>query len=59
VEQRAPEGAIAPERGEAPKLVNTIDVLKRSMQARGQAKVRDAVSLRSNAKADALFVARN
>jgi hypothetical protein len=50
---------LLPERGETPKIVNTIDVLKRSMQARGQAKVRDAVSLRSNAKADALFVARN
>jgi non-homologous end joining protein Ku len=46
VEQRAPEVAIAPENGEAPKVVNIMDALKSSMQARGQAKVRDAVRRR-------------
>jgi DNA end-binding protein Ku len=46
VEQRAPEVAIAPESGEAPKVVNIMDALKKSMQARGQAKVRDAVRRR-------------
>jgi non-homologous end joining protein Ku len=46
VEQRAPEVAIAPESGEAPKVVNIMDALKKSMQARGQAKVREAVRRR-------------
>jgi DNA end-binding protein Ku len=46
VEQRAPEVAIAPESGEAPKVINIMDALKKSMQARGQAKVRDAVRRR-------------
>jgi DNA end-binding protein Ku len=46
VEQRAPEVAIAPESGEGPKVVNIMDALKKSMQARGQAKVRDAVRRR-------------
>ena len=45
VEQRAPEVAIAPE-GEAPKVVNIRDALKKSMQARGQAKVRETVGRR-------------
>jgi DNA end-binding protein Ku len=43
VEQRAPEVTIAPESGEAPKVINIMDALKKSMLARGQAKVRDAV----------------
>jgi non-homologous end joining protein Ku len=46
VEQRAPEVAIAPESGEAPKVINIMDALKKSMQARGQTKVRDAVRKR-------------
>jgi non-homologous end joining protein Ku len=46
VEQRAPEVAIAPESGERPKVINIIDALKKSMQARGQTKVRDAVRRR-------------
>ena len=46
VEQRAPEVAIASESGELPKVVNIMDALKKSMQARGQAKVRDAVRRR-------------
>jgi DNA end-binding protein Ku len=46
VEQRAPEVAIAPESGEAPKVINIMDALKKSMQAKGQAKVRDAVRRR-------------
>ena len=46
VEQRAPEVAIAPESGEAPKVVNIMDALKKSMQARGQAKVRETVGRR-------------
>jgi non-homologous end joining protein Ku len=35
VEQRAPEVAIAPESGEAPKVINIMDALKKSMQAKG------------------------
>jgi DNA end-binding protein Ku len=46
VEQRAPVVAIAPESGEVPKVVNIMDALKKSMQARGQAKVREAVRRR-------------
>ena len=46
VEQRAPEVAIAPESGEAPKVVNIMEALKKSMQARGETKVRDAVRKR-------------
>ena len=46
VEQRAPEVAIAPESGETPKVVNIMDALKRSMQAKGQVEVRDAVRRR-------------
>jgi DNA end-binding protein Ku len=46
IEQRAPEVAIASESGEAPKVINIMDALKKSMQARGQAKVRDAVRKR-------------
>ena len=51
VEQRAPEVAIASESGELPKVVNIMDALKKSMQARGQAKVRDAVRRRMGKEA--------
>ena len=51
VEQRAPEVAIASESGEIPKVVNIMDALKKSMQARGQAKVRDAVRRRMGKEA--------
>jgi non-homologous end joining protein Ku len=51
VEQRAPEVAIAPESGEAPKVVNIMDALKKSMQARGQTKVRNAVRKRMGGSA--------
>jgi DNA end-binding protein Ku len=43
VEQRAPEVEIETEKRETPKVVNIMDALKKSMQARGQTKVRDAV----------------
>ena len=43
IEQRAPEVEIGTEKREAPKVINIMDALKKSMQARGQAKVRDAV----------------
>ena len=46
IEQRAPEVEIEPERGEAPKVINIMDALKKSMHAKGQAKVRDAVRTR-------------
>jgi non-homologous end joining protein Ku len=46
VEQRAPEVEIETEKREAPKVVNIMDALKKSMQAKGQAKVRDAVRKR-------------
>jgi DNA end-binding protein Ku len=45
VEQRAPEVEIETER-EAPKVVNIMDALKKSMQAKGQMKVRDSVRKR-------------
>jgi DNA end-binding protein Ku len=46
VEQRAPEVEIETEKREAPKVVNIMDALKKSIEARGQAKVRDAVRRR-------------
>ena len=46
VEQRAPEVEIETQKREAPKVVNIMDALKKSMQARGQTKVRDAVRKR-------------
>jgi DNA end-binding protein Ku len=46
VEQRAPEVEIETEKLEAPKVVNIMDALKKSMQAKGQTKVRDSVRKR-------------
>ena len=46
VEQRAPEVEIDTAKGETPKVINIMDALKKSMQARGQAKVRDLVRRR-------------
>jgi DNA end-binding protein Ku len=46
VEQRAPEVEIETEKREAPKVVNIMDALKKSMQAKGQTKVRDSVRKR-------------
>jgi len=43
IEQRAPEVEIETPKGESPKVVNIMDALKKSMQARGPAKVRDTV----------------
>jgi DNA end-binding protein Ku len=43
IEQRAPEVEIETAKGEQPKVINIMDALKKSMQAKGQAKVRDAV----------------
>jgi DNA end-binding protein Ku len=48
IEQRAPEVEIETPKGETPKVVNIMDALKKSMQARGQSKVKDA--LRKNTK---------
>jgi DNA end-binding protein Ku len=45
VEQRAPEVVIAEEKPAAP-VINIMDALKKSIQAKGQAKVRDAVRRR-------------
>jgi DNA end-binding protein Ku len=47
IEQRAPEVEIETEKRESPKVINIMDALKKSMQAKGQAKVRDAVTKRS------------
>jgi DNA end-binding protein Ku len=44
IEQRAPEVEIDTGKREIPKVVNIMDALKKSMQARGQTKVREAVS---------------
>jgi non-homologous end joining protein Ku len=46
IEQRAPEVEIETEKREAPKVVNIMDALKKSMQARGQGKVSEAVRRR-------------
>lgn len=46
IEQRAPEVEIESQKRETPKVVNIMDALKKSMQAKGQAKVRDAVRKR-------------
>ena len=43
IEQRAPEVEIETETRETPKVVNIMDALKKSMQARGQTKVRQAM----------------
>jgi len=46
IEQRAPEVEIEIEKRETPKVVNIMDALKESMQARGQTKVKDSVRKR-------------
>ena len=46
VEERAPAVEIETQKREAPKVVNIMDALKKSMQAKGQTKVRDAVRKR-------------
>ena len=46
IEQRAPEVEIATPKGEVPKVVNIMDALKKSMQARERAKTRDLVGKR-------------
>jgi DNA end-binding protein Ku len=45
VEQRAPQIEVATE-GRAPEVINIMDALKESMQARGRSRVRDAVRRR-------------
>ena len=45
IEQRAPEVEIEA-KGEQPKVINIMDALKKSMHAKGQAKVKDAVRKR-------------
>ena len=46
VEERAPAIEIETQERESPKVVNIMDALKKSMQAKGPTKVRDAVSRR-------------
>jgi DNA end-binding protein Ku len=46
VEHRAPEVTIEPSTAETPKVINIMAALKESMQAKGRAKVRDAVRKR-------------
>jgi len=46
VEHRAPEIQVADESGKPPKVINIMAALKESMQAKGRAKVRDAVRKR-------------
>ena len=43
IEQRAPEIEIETTKGEKPKVVNIMEALKKSMQAKGQTKVTEAV----------------
>ena len=45
VEQRAPHIEVAPE-GKAPQVINIMEALKKSMQAKGLAKVQGAVQKR-------------
>jgi non-homologous end joining protein Ku len=45
VEQRAPQIEVATE-GKAPEVINIMAALKQSMEAKGRAKVRDAVRRR-------------
>jgi DNA end-binding protein Ku len=45
IEQRAPEVEIET-KGESPKVINIMDALKKSMHAKGQAKVKDAAQKR-------------
>jgi len=52
VEQRAPHIEVAPE-GEAPEVINIMAALKESMQAKGRAKVRDAVHRRMGKPSEA------
>ena len=47
VEERAPAVEIETQKRESPKVVNIMDALKKSMQAKGQTKVRDAVRKRT------------
>jgi len=46
LEQRAPEMEIGTAKGETPKVINIMDALKKSMTAKEQAKVKDAVRKR-------------
>jgi DNA end-binding protein Ku len=46
IEQRAPE-IVMEAKGEAPKVINIMAALKESIEAKGRAKVRDAVRKRS------------
>jgi DNA end-binding protein Ku len=46
IEQRAPEVEIETEKRETPKVVNIMDALKKSMQAKGQTKAKDDVRKR-------------
>ena len=46
IEQRAPEVEIETAKGETRKVINIMDALKKSMYAKGQAKVKDAVRKR-------------
>jgi len=46
VEERAPAIEIETQKRESPKVVNIMDALKKSMQTRGQTKVKDAVRKR-------------
>ena len=47
VENRAPEVTIAPEGKPAPQVINIMAALKESMEAKGRARVRDAVRKRN------------
>jgi DNA end-binding protein Ku len=47
IDQRAPEVETGTEKSDMPKVVNIMDALKKSMQARGQTKVRESVAKRS------------
>jgi len=46
IEQRAPEIAVEA-KGEAPKVINIMAALKKSVQAKGRAKIKEAVRKRS------------
>ena len=58
IEQRAREVEIETAKGETPKVINIMDALKKSMHAKGQAKVKDAVRKRMGKAARPGRVAR-
>ena len=58
VENRAPEVVVASEGKPAPQVINIMAALKKSMEAKGRSKVRDAVRKRMGKQPEEEAVAR-